>query len=215
MITDHAGAPPGSTARSPLRTAATLAAGLVGGCALGIAARAWMRLISDDPEFTWSGTLFIVGGFTIFGLAQSIVAIARRRQPRRWQLTIVRAVGAVAMLPLFVAAGGVMLPTVLGGGLARARTHWRPVTRVLWLLLAAGPVLFVGLDLVDSFGWSLHTLAGFAAMLAVYTAIIWATRFTFAPQADGWRLSRRAKLLVPGFVALSVSVLLLVNVGFG
>jgi len=215
MITDHAGAPPGSTARSPLRTAATLAAGLVGGCALGIAARAWMRLISDDPEFTWSGTLFIVGGFTIFGLAQSIVAIARRRQPRRWQLTIVRAVGAVAMLPLFVAAGGVMLPTVLGGGLARARTHWRPVTRMLWLLLAAGPVLFVGLDLVDSFGWSLHTLAGFTAMLAVYAAIIWATRFTFAAQADGWRLSRRAKLLVPGFVALSVSVLLLVNVGFG
>ena len=215
MITDHAGAPPGSTARSPLRTAATLAAGLVGGCALGIAARAWMRLISDDPEFTWSGTLFIVGGFTIFGLAQSIVAIARRRQPRRWQLTIVRAVGAVAMLPLFVAAGGVMLPTVLGGGLARARTHWRPVTRVLWLLLAAGPVLFVGLDLVDSFGWSLHTLAGFAAMLAVYTAIIWATRFKFARQADGWRLSRRAKLLVPGFVALSVLVLLLVNVGVG
>ena len=215
MITDLAGAPLGSTARSPRRTASTLAAGLVGGCALGIAARAWMRLISDDPEFTWSGTLFIVGGFTIFGLAQSIVAIARRRQPRRWQLTIVRAVGAVAMLPLFVAAGGVMLPTVLGGGLARARTHWRPVTRMLWLLLAAGPVLFVGLDLVDSFGWSLHTLAGFTAMLAVYAAIIWATRFTFAAQADGWRLSRRAKLLVPGFVALSVSVLFLVNVGFG
>lgn len=215
MITDLAGAPLGSTARSPRRTAATLAAGLVGGCALGVGARAWMRLIAEDPEFTWSGTLFIVAGFTIFGFAQSIVAIARRRQPQRWKLTIVRAVGAVAMLPLFVAAGGVMLPTVLGGGLARARTHWRPVTRVLWLLLAAGPVLFVGLDLVDSFGWSLHTLAGFAAMLAVYTAIIWATRFTFAAQADGWRLSRRAKLLVPGFVALSVLVLLLVNVGVG
>jgi hypothetical protein len=45
MITDLAGAPLGSTARSPLRTASTLAAGLVGGCALGIAARAWMRLI--------------------------------------------------------------------------------------------------------------------------------------------------------------------------
>ncbi|MEQ1704153.1 MAG: DUF3418 domain-containing protein, partial [Ilumatobacteraceae bacterium] len=91
----------------------------------------------------------------------------------------------------------------------------RKDARVLWLSLAAGPVLSVGNELVGSFGWSLHTLAGFAAMLAVYTAIIWATRFTFAPQADGWRLSRRAKLLVPGFVALSVSVLLLVNVGFG
>ena len=143
----------------------------------------------------------------------------------------------VGMLVLF------LVPLRIGLRLAESLDHRRGLTPfevrvsaivhgLLYLLLIAAPMLgwlhssaegfpvvWFGVlplpDLVDSFGWSLHTLAGFAAMLAVYTAIIWATRFTFAPQADGWRLSRRAKLLVPGFVALSVSILLLVNVGGG
>ncbi|HSP27497.1 MAG TPA: hypothetical protein VLN74_03025, partial [Ilumatobacteraceae bacterium] len=37
------------------------------GAALGVVARWWMRLISDDPEFTWSGTIFIVLAFTVMG----------------------------------------------------------------------------------------------------------------------------------------------------
>ena len=78
-----------------LRVAPTLACGLFGGFALGAAARAWMRLISDTPEFTWSGTIFIVAGFTVFGLVQSTVAIGRRRIERRWVLTCVRAVGFI------------------------------------------------------------------------------------------------------------------------
>ena len=83
----------------------TLALGLFGGAALGIAARAWMRLIADDPEFTWDGTIFIVMAFTIFGFTQSIVAAARRRTRRRWTLTVARVIGTVGLLPLFVGAG--------------------------------------------------------------------------------------------------------------
>jgi hypothetical protein len=162
----------------------TLALGGLGGFALGVLARAWMRLISEDPEFTWTGSIFIVAGFTIFGLAQSIVAIARGRVRRPWRLAVVRAIGAVAMLPLFVAAGAVMLPTVVGGGLAVARTEWRPITRILCIVVAAIPVLFVGHDLVDSFGWSLRTAAGLAGLVAIYATIIWASRFTFAAQPD-------------------------------
>jgi hypothetical protein len=30
------------------------------GAALGVVARCWMRLITEDSEFTWSGTIFIV-----------------------------------------------------------------------------------------------------------------------------------------------------------
>lgn len=96
------------------------------------------------------------------------------------------------MLQLFVAAGAVMLPTVLGAGLAAARRDWHWLSRSIWLVVAAGPVIFVARDLVDAFGWSLHTLAGLAWMLAIYAAITAATRFTFAPQEDGWRLLRRA-----------------------
>jgi hypothetical protein len=120
-----------------------LAVGAVGGFTLGVIARAWMRLISEDPEFTWSGTTFIVAGFTIFGLAQSTVAVARSRVHRRSRLTIVRTIAAVAMLPLFVAAGALMMPTVVGCGLAIARTQWRSITRILCLVVAAAPVLLM------------------------------------------------------------------------
>ena len=65
------------TARLPVVPA--LAGGLLGGFALGVIARAWMRLISEDPRFTWHGTTSIVVGFTFFGLTQSIIAVARSR----------------------------------------------------------------------------------------------------------------------------------------
>jgi hypothetical protein len=164
-----------------------VAIGVFGGFALGFVARAWMRLISEDPAFTWSGTLFIIVGFTIFGFTQSIVATARRRGARRSTLTVLRVIGVAGMLPLFVAAGAVMFPTVIGGGLALARVEWRRITRMVCVVAALAPVVFVGNDLVDSFGWSVHTLAGFVVMLAVYATIIAATRYTFARQDDGWR----------------------------
>jgi Mn2+/Fe2+ NRAMP family transporter len=173
-----------------------------------------MRLIAPDPEFTWTGTIFIVAAFTFFGLAQSVVAVTRKRLSRRWKVTIVRTFGAMAMLPLFVAAGAVMLPTVAGCGLAVARTGWPTITRSACLVVAAGPVLFVGRDLVDSFGWSLHTLAGFVVMLAIYAVIIWATRFTFTAQPDGWRLTRRARVVVPLVIVVLVLILFVAGGGF-
>jgi hypothetical protein len=141
-----------------------------------------MRVISDDPVFTWSGTIFIVGGFTCFGLTQSIAAVARGRTRQWWKLTGARAVGGAGMVPLFVAGGGLLAPTVVGCGLACARPEWSKGVRGLCLGVAAVPVLFVGANLIGSFGWSLHTLAGFAMMLGVYVTIIWSTRFTFAAQ---------------------------------
>lgn len=213
-MTDLARTPALIRAAEPAPVLPTLGIGVVGGCALGVVARAWMRLIAEEPEFTWSGTIFIVAGFTIFGFAQAIVAVARRRVSRRSKLTILRTFGALAMVPLFSAAGSLMLPTVLGCGLAIVRTEWRTITRCLWLLVAAGPVLFVGKDLVGSFGWSLHSLAGFVLMLAIYTTIISATRFTFSAQRDGWRLSGRAKATCLLVVAALVSILLVASGGF-
>jgi hypothetical protein len=172
------------------RVVPTLATGVFGGLLLGILARAWMRLIAEDPEFTWSGTIFIVGGFTIFGFTQSVAALVRSRATRRWTLTLARVLGTIGMLPLFVAAGGLMLPTVVGGGLAVARVQWHRVLRGICLLVAAVPVVFVGHQLVGSFGWSLHTVAGFVAMLAIYSTIVWATRFTFTARSAGNSVGR-------------------------
>ena len=193
----------------------TIALGTFGGCALGIVARGWMRLISDDPEFSWSGTIFIVAGFTIFGFGQSIVAVARNRTERRRTLTIVRAIGVVTMLPLFVAAGAVMLPTVIGGGLAASRAEWRATTRIVCLVVAAGPVVVVGLDLADTFGWSAQSVCGFALMLGIYATIIWATRFTFTAQHDGWRMSQRCKIATLVGVGAFGSLIVASSVGLG
>jgi hypothetical protein len=173
-----------------------IAGGAIGGAALGVIARAWMRLISDSPEFTIGGTLFIIGGFTFFGLMQSIVVVVRRRPTQRWKLTTVRAAGVVAMMPLFIAAGAVMFPTVMGAGLARARTDWNKWLRALLALVALGPIGFVARDLVHDFGWSPRALVGLLGLLAVYTAIVWVTWFAFAPQDDGWHLTRRVRLIL-------------------
>ena len=195
---------PTSTRHRVARPAAmpALAIGLFGGFALGVVARSWMRLISEDPHFTWNGTIFIVVGFTLFGLTQSIVAVVRRRTTQWWKLTGVRTLGAVGMVPLFVAAGALMFPTVVGCGLASARSEWPKVVRGLCLVVAVGPVLFVGSDLIGSFGWSLRTLAGFVMMLAVYATIIWATRFTFATQDADSPAPPRAKMIISLVAAL-------------
>ncbi len=179
-----------------------LAIGLFGGLALGVIARAWMRLIAEDPDFTWSGTIFIVLAFTVFGITQSIAAVARRRTRRRSILTVARVLGGIGFLPLFVGAGAIMMPTVVGGGFALNRPEWRRVVRALCVLAASGPVVLVASQLTGSFGWSLHALAGFVAMLAIYGTIIVATKYSIAALDDGWRLKRRVKVGI--LVAFSV-----------
>ena len=186
----------------------TVAVGLFGGLALGVLARAWMRLIAEDPDFSWSGTIFIVIAFTIFGVTQSIAAIVRRRARRRWTLTIARLFGGIGLMPLFVGAGSLMLPTVVGAGLARSRTDWRRWLRAVCAVLAAGPIVVVGWQLVDSFGWSMHALLGFLGMLAIYGIIVAATRFTMAPLADGWRLKGQIKMAILVIVGLFLTFLL-------
>lgn len=200
------------TRRTQSRTLPILALGLFGGPALGVIARAWMRLIAEDPDFTWSGTIFIVLAFTIFGVMQSIAAVARRRARRRWTLTVARVLGGIGFLPLFVGAGAIMMPTVVGGGFALNRPEWRRPVRVLCLLAAAGPVVLVASQLIGSFGWSVHALAGFVVMLAIYGTIIVATRYSIAAFDDGWRVKRRVKVGI--LVAFSLVVGYLI-VGMG
>ena len=182
----------------------TIGAGVLGGTVLGVAARAWMRLISEDPEFSWSGTIFIVVAFAIFGLTQSVAAVTRRRSHRSWAITIARSISAIGVLPLFVGAGALMLPTVVGGGLAYARGEWRRPLRGACLGIAAAPVLFVGNRLHDSFGWSLQTLAGMFGMLALYGTIIRATRSTFAAHSSRRSLPRWAQWAGLALVGLLV-----------
>jgi hypothetical protein len=188
-----------------------LAFGAVGGFVLGVIARAWMRFIADEPEFTWSGTLMIVLGFTIFGSSQAAVSVARRRRNAGAAVFAMRALGAAGMLPLLVGAGALMLPTVVGGGLVKERLHWSRGARLVCALVAAVPLVLVARGLVDTFGWSLHAALGFVLMLAIYGVIVRATTATFAPQTTSARTRRR--LRVAGSSAAVLALLAMLALG--
>lgn len=141
-------------------------AGLLAGAAWGGVARAWMRYVSTDPEFSWSGTLAIVGMTTLAGTALGGVEALRRGGARSWRRLL-----AVPALLMFAGPGLIMLPTAVFGALAlsgRGGRGLRPVAAVLalaplsfffladeshphslWLTLAWYLVLCVGLAV----GW--------------------------------------------------------------
>ena len=186
------------------RTAGLVVLSVMGAFALGVLARLWMRLIAVQPEFTWGGTLGIVIGFTVFGLTGSLAALARRRRWRPWAARVTRCAGIIGMLPLFVAAGGQMMPTVVFGGLAAWRTDWPTIARAACVPFAAISVLFVGSGIVDDFGWSLHSLAGFVGLLGLYGVIVRATRPTMSRPANGWPVRRVAAVAGIGLGAVVV-----------
>jgi hypothetical protein len=161
------------------------------GLLLGVVARLWMRLIAEDPSFTWAGTLFIVGAFGLFGIGQALSRTARQRGWRRAGVTVARLGGAVLALALFQGAGAIMLPTVLLASLACWRTDWPRTLRAVLALLALPVVGLVTFGIGAEFGWGLRGLAGILGFVAVYAVVIAALQPTVAPLDDGWRLVRR------------------------
>ena len=190
-------------------------AGLLVGAATGVLARAWMRWISNDPEFTWPGTIAIIVVFSLFGTAQSAAWVARRAGWSRRRLTVVRSSALVLSLGLFVAAGAVMLPTVVCASLAHWRTDWW-----LWLrgLLALGSlpiVLSVSNDIGSDMGWNLITVGRIATFVALYAVIVFCTWPTVAPVDDGWRTGWILRsIAIVGSVAV-IGVILLIVAGGG
>ena len=100
-----------------------------------------MRFITTDPEFSWSGTLFIVGATTIAGTLTGLAY-------HRWQLGRGSAwrLLALSYLPLGAAAGSVMLPSFVIGGLAWGRSNWPRWLRLGLAAVAVGfqVVFFLG-----------------------------------------------------------------------
>jgi hypothetical protein len=190
---------------SPARRIAwplVLVGGLVGGLAWGVDARLWMRFISTDPQFTWSGTLFIVLGFGIAGLAQAGAYLGRRAGLARPSMTALRVVTFAGLLPLGMAAGGPMFPTIVLATLALSHVDWSRRMRVAVGVVAALPILFIAKILIQDLS-SLRTVVGFGWFLVVYAGIVWAARFTLAPQLDGWRAPRAVRAVGVAAVALA------------
>lgn len=198
------GAEPGRRLPGPI---VVLLAGLAG-LAWGVVARLWMRFVSTDHEFSWGGTLFIIFGFGIFGLAQGLALAGRRAGWRRPGLTVARVVGGIGMVPIFGGAGALMIPTVLGGSLGWFRTDWSRWVRGVLIAVACLPPAFVfGSGLAED-GWSIRLVVGSLLLLPLYGVIIRATRPTLAPQLDGWHLPRFVRfglaVVLVGFIALQI-----------
>jgi hypothetical protein len=182
-----------------------LLGGFLGGLVWGLDARLWMRFISDDPQFTWAGTLFIVLGFGIAGLGQSGAYLGRRAGLGRPRLTALRVVTFVSLVPLGMAAGGPMFPAVVLAPLAITHTDWTRRMRLAVGAVATIPAVAVAGILFDELSPA-RAVAGCVWFLVVYGGIIWAARFTLAPQLDGWRAPRVVRLL--GIAVLALVALL-------
>ncbi|MEO7423259.1 MAG: hypothetical protein ABIU87_12820 [Ornithinibacter sp.] len=130
-------------------------AGLVGGLAWGVVARGFMRLLTNDPEFTWSGTLFIVGLATIAGLAVGTVHGARTSGRSAWW----RLVG-IPFLGIFLGAGMMLLPGAVGAALV---IRGGRVLRIIGALI----VLALPVSLVTTGDDRLHTALQFLGLLVL------------------------------------------------
>lgn len=117
----------------PLGMARAAALGGVLGAGWGVLARGWMRLVSTEPEFSWAGTLMIVGFAALLGAGVGVSAAARGgtgwRRGARWAV-------APGML-IFAGQGAPFLPAFVVGGLLLRRHH--PLARLAAVVAVVGP----------------------------------------------------------------------------
>ncbi|HJR90265.1 MAG TPA: hypothetical protein VJ782_08940 [Aeromicrobium sp.] len=134
------------------------------GAIYGVLLRGWMRFVSTDPEFSWSGTGYIVGIFAVLGLMAGLVDLGRRRGWRA-KLLATRAVGGVLTVGCFMAAGVAMFPTIVPAALGVARTDW-------WKPLRLGLVGFAAVvACVVVLGMGELSLPRRSLALAMYVAL--------------------------------------------
>lgn len=189
-----------------------VAAGAAVGALWGVVARAWMRFITADPEFSWSGTLTIVGIFAVFGIGQAIALAARRG---RWtgRARAGSQVAAVATtLPLGMGAGMMMMPSTVLAAVAIGRTQMKRWGRLALGALAFIPTLGVLSQLLNDLpAW--RAVVGWLLMFVIYLPMSWVLGWTMRTLGPEDRpLSRRAKTVL-AVVGVAVAVIVVVLTG--
>jgi hypothetical protein len=166
--------------------------GLTLGAAWGVLARVWMRLISTSPEFSWSGTLGIIGLAATLGAGVGLVHAARRGGRSRWWT-----LAAVPGLVLFLSPGLLLAPAFLLGGLARgARGRVGQVVGLLAVASSVGLATYAVVALPDPGAPPPDALdvvvfeIGFVAMtlsLAWASSLVWQRTGSRRPSAAEYR----------------------------
>jgi hypothetical protein len=165
------------------------------GAAWGVLARVWMRLISTDPEFSWEGTLAIVGMSAVLGLGVGLVHAARQGGRSRWWTLAV-----VPGLLLFLSPGMLMAPAFVLGGLAWSGRGW--VARTVGSLATLASVGLATWVMVEDLSSPLTVgfgLGDIVAFLGGYVLLVLGLAL-----ASGlvWRRTRRTPDLVAAEVRL-------------
>lgn len=163
-----------ATLRPPEKRAQTIASGALCGLVWAIVARLWMRFISTDPEFSWGGTSYILLIPTLIGICMGIV----RSSP---EPKLSRGFGFGSAVLLGMGGGIVMLPTVLFGSVAIAKSNWPWWLRVVLGLLSAIPTAGVFLD--DSLEGRLKTTIAFVVYLGLCATMIKIVSFSLAEKS--------------------------------
>jgi hypothetical protein len=172
-----------SPTRRVLRVLGTFGVGVVAGLGWGVTARVFMRLISTAPEFSWAGTLTIIGMSGVIGGLVALVRLARRSGRSRWW----RLLGLPYLL-LFAGPGMLLLPGVVGVVMLLDRRRWLA-------LPGAGLVVVTWWAAHDELGEtvSVRQWTGLLVMLACVAVLGWAAR----ELVRRWR-PRAATADVPG-----------------
>lgn len=163
------------------------ASGLALGAVWGVAARAWMRVISTEPAFSWTGTLLLVGMSAVVGLALGLVHAARRRGTSRWWRVLY---GLVRVL--FAGAGLPLLPAVVLGGWGLRRRP--PARAVAVLAILSAPVILVAITWDEVSGWLMpYPDTVYRAVLAAGALLLAGTAAAGSSVALGpWRTATRS-----------------------
>lgn len=164
----------------PANSGKAIAVGALGGTLWGVVARVWMRLISTEHEFTVNGTVGIVVIFAVFGLGQTVAALARRSAGTRRRQILARIFAVVVTLPMGLAAGGQMLPFLLLAAAAIGRVDFHRYMRTaVFALAAVAPLLVLRQLLEDLPLW--RAILGWALMLVIYAPLVWSLARALRP----------------------------------
>ncbi len=184
-----------------------IAAGAAIGLVWGAAMRGWMRFISPHPEFTWSGTLFILIAGAVVG---AVLGVAHWRRhvggAGWWRLSALS-------LVLLGAGGAVMWPSVVLGAIVFGR--WRS----MWLRLLLVPAVLAQVPVLQDVFADNWRMSGVAMAIAVlwYAPMItleaWGFSVAVAPALAPAGGNRRLRRAVVAAALLAVGALGLLAMG--
>jgi hypothetical protein len=166
-----------------LRTVASLISGYgTFGLLWGLALRGWMRLISTDPEFTLSGTLFIVGLCACVCMLSGLSRATAVLGVRRIFAVPLHVLAGVATLLLGLGPGALLLPALVGGGMARAFVTDRTARRLAMGSSIAASVVLATLTQAELATGRRAMSAALLALLLALMTTVYATAYRPSPR---------------------------------